>query len=612
MKRLITIRNVLYFILLIAFNNAFANNYLPAWEAFKLKFEYYDKQHVAAIFNIAPEYHIYQDKITITADPDSSVKLGKALLPEPEIMRSPSLGTFKVYGKQVQILLPIEKWGDGKLKVTANYQGCKGLDLCFPAQTTTQVIDLNGGMGTSSLIASNLIPDKQIASSVAKAGFWQNLREINSNSSLLANFFTQNKGLVVGGFFILGLLIAFTPCVFPLFPILIAVISGTNISTKRSFALATSYVIGGALTYAAAGMIAASVGYSLSAFLQSAWLAVIMAIAFTFFAASLFGVYNFQLSPNLQNKLNQVINRKTGGTLFSAMLIGGISNLVLSPCVTAPLAGALVYISTTGDIWLGGLALFALGIGSGVPLMLIAVAGKHILPKNGNWMLGVKYGLGHLMLAMAIYMSSKFLSHDIVLGLVGSWLAFVFWQIISILFARKYNHLFALHNVRASVRLIIVGIGVLTTLTNPIHHDSSQFKIVVSNTQQLEQAITEAKKTGKPILIDYYAKWCVACMEMDLQTLNDPKVMALMNNYSLIRADVTANNQEISQLEAHYKIIAPPTMVFLDKQGNELEDKRVIGFMNKQLLASKLENILEFSDKAKLACEQENQNNSSC
>jgi thiol:disulfide interchange protein DsbD len=599
-KQLATVRNLLYFVLLLAFNSAFANSYLPIWEAFKLKFAYYDQHHVAAIFNIADEYHIYQDKISITADADSSVKLGQALLPDSEIMHSPSLGDFKVYANQVQILLPITKWGDGKLKVNASYQGCKGLDLCFPAQASTQTIDLNGGIGTTSVsIATKPIENKPTVTPIVESNFWQNLREVSSNSSSssLANYFAQNKSFVIAGFFILGLLIAFTPCVFPLFPILIAVISGANISTKRSFALATSYVIGGALTYAGAGMLAASVGYSLSAFLQSAWLAVIIAIAFTFFALSLFGVYNFQLPLNFQNKLNQIINRKAGGSLLGAMLIGGISNLVLSPCVTAPLAGALVYISTTGNIWLGGSALFALGIGSGVPLMLIAVAGKHVLPKNGNWMLLVKYALGHLMLAMAIYISSKFLSHDIILGLSSSWLAFIFWQIISALFSKKYSHLLALENVKTSVKVIIIGLGILVTLTNSAPPNASQFKVIVSNTEQLKQAIVKAKTEGKPILIDYYAKWCVACMEMDLQTLNDPKVMALMSNYSLIRADVTANNQEITELETYFKIIAPPTMVFLDTKGDELNDKRVIGFIDKQLLASKLENILGFSSK---------------
>ena len=577
--------------LFLLVSSAFASTALPAWQAFQVHLEALDNKTVAVKFNIAPEYHLYKERIEFKNLSTGLFKLGTPILPEAKVVTTEHLGTFDLYEGATTILLPVVAIGDGKLRLQISYQGCKGFDLCYAMQQKIEDLDFNNLNSTRS---STVYTPPAITqnSSTEKVGFLQQLFSSETDSSAIVKSFTQSSVLVVLGFFVLGLLIAFTPCVFPLFPILIAVISGANVTTKRSFMLASSYVFGGALTYAGAGILAASLGYSLSAALQSTWMAVLLSLLFMIFALSLFGVFTIQLPLGLQNRLNNIINSKRGGSLLGAMIIGGVSNLILSPCVTAPLAGALIYISTTGDRILGGAALFALGIGSGLPLLIIAVLGKRFLPKNGNWMLGVKYFLGHLMVAIAIYMSVKFLSHDIVLGIIGSWLSFMLWQIISKLCLERYKMILATNIAKQITQVLIIGVGVMVMLLNPVVAKTNQFKTIITNNAELDIAIQQVKLSGKPILLDYYAKWCVGCMEMDLQTFSDPNVQKIMEQYTLIRADVTKNGREENLLEQRFNVIAPPSIVFLNSNGEVVPEYQITGFIGKVELANKLENLL--------------------
>lgn len=567
---------------------ALAADYLPSWQAFQVKLDSAGEKNALWVkFNIAPEYHLYQNKIKIQSASDSSVVLGDPVWPDPLLIKSPDLGTFKVYEGKVAIRVPILKHGDGKLKAQINFQGCKGLDLCFPEQQVVQELDLDHPELATNNTQAQVDTSKVNEASTTEQSFWSKIFSGEVDSNVISELFAANHALVIGGFFILGLLIAFTPCVFPLLPVLIGVISGQNVTTRRSFSLASSYILGGALTYAVAGVVAAGLGYSLSAFLQASWLSITLSILFFVFALSMFGVFNLQLPSGIQNKLNQVINKRNQRSLLSAFIIGGVSNLILSPCVTAPLAGALIYISTTGDRFLGGSALFALGLGSGIPLLIIAVMGKKFLPKSGNWMIAVKYFLGYLMLLMTIYMLSKVVASNITNGLLMALGLALCWQLISSWLAKIYQAPLKSIRVRAFGFIIASIAGTSVMLFSPHALVESRFKVVTTSSE-LEQALTQAQQENKPVLLDYYASWCTACKEMDLRTFSDPTVSKLMDKYALIRVDVSKNTADIQSLQQRYKVLAPPSIVFLDTKGTQLNSYNVTGFISSNQLISNL------------------------
>lgn len=578
----------LVFILVFMLKMVSASDYLPVWQAFQVKVEPSSQQFVWVKFTIASEYHIYQDKIKIVSLADSSVKLGQAVFPDPMLLKSQDLGTFRVYENRADIQVPIDNYGDGKLKVKISYQGCKGLDLCFPEQQQTLEINLNQPVSPA---ISNPTP-------VAKDVSLTDVLSSSSDSSQLTSLLSANWSLVILGFFLLGLLIAFTPCVFPLLPILIGVISGANVSTKRSFWLAFSYILGGAVTYAVAGVIAASVGYSLAGALQSAWLSWVLVVLFTALSLSLFGLFELQLPLVVQNQLNRFISRRKSGSIIGAFVIGGISNLVLSPCVTAPLAGALVYISTTGNKLLGGMALFALGFGSGLPLLLIAVFGKRLLPKTGSWMLNVKKILAMAMLAMAMYMLSKVVSSQI------SMIGYLLWLIVAVilivnLVVKSQKNQYVVSAI-LSCALVVAYIS-YDGLFKPSRMAEDAFVVVKTNSE-LDRALRQAVLNKRPVLLDYYANWCAACKEMDLRTFSDSSISHQLNRFELIRVDVSDNDAQSKLLQQRYQIIAPPSLVFIDSKGRTLDDFKVTGFITSDKLGLNLHAMISHQAKL-LACD---------
>lgn len=579
-----------YLVLILVFmlKMVSASDYLPVWQAFQVKVEPSSQQFVWVKLTIASEYHIYQDKIKIVSLADSSVKLGQAVLPDPMLLKSQDLGTFKVYENRADIQVPIDNYGDGKLKVKISYQGCKGLDLCFPEQQ--QVLEVNLTQPTSPAI-SNPTP-------VAKDVSLTDVLSSSSDSSQLTSLLSANWSLVILGFFLLGLLIAFTPCVFPLLPILIGVISGANVSTKRSFWLAFSYILGGAVTYAVAGVIAASVGYSLAGALQSAWLSWVLVVLFAALSLSLFGLFELQLPLVVQNQLNRFISRRKSGSIIGAFVIGGISNLVLSPCVTAPLAGALVYISTTGNKLLGGMALFALGFGSGLPLLLIAVFGKRLLPKTGSWMLNVKKILAMAMLAMAMYMLSKVVPSQI------SMIGYLLWLIVAVilivsLVVKSQKNQYVVSAVLSCA--LVVAYTSYDGLFKPSSMAEDAFVVVKTNSE-LDRALRQAVLNKRPVLLDYYANWCAACKEMDLRTFSDSSISHQLNRFELIRVDVSDNDAQSKLLQQRYQIIAPPSLVFIDSKGRTLNDFKVTGFITSDKLGLNLHAMISHQAKL-LACD---------
>lgn len=560
-----------------------ASDFLPAWQAFQLSARAESSVAIWLDFNIADEYHIYQNKIKITPDQASNVRLGEPVFPDPIILKDKDIGEFKVYEHKTSIRIPVTDAGNGVLKLKVNYQGCKGLDLCYPEQSATLDVHLANFSGK--------LDNQQIDSS-KRDNQSTGIFAADNSSEKIASYFQNSPIVVIASFFVLGLLIAFTPCVFPLLPVLAGVIAGNNISTKRSFFLAFFYIVGGAVSYSVGGVIAATFGYNLSVFLQNTWVISVIAILFMTFALSLFGAFELQLPAGLQNKINNRLNKYNSHSLFGAFLIGAISTLILSPCVTAPLAGALVYISSTGNVWLGGSSLFAMGMGSGLPLMLIAVFGKRLLPKAGLWMLLVKKLLGMIMLLMAIYMLGRIIPE------MYSHILYLAWGIALIYIIAHGIHKRELlkYSLASIVSILVLAIAVNLGYFHHVEQDS-RFT-VVDNQIDLLHILQSAEYEHQPVMLDFYASWCIACKEMDLKTFNDAKVNQLMSQFKLVRVDVSENNQNSQSLLEKYKVLAPPSIVFVNKNGKVLDDYQITGFISNDSLYLNLKNIL--TDKLQL------------
>lgn len=584
-------RGLLLFMIWTRF--VFAADFIPAWQAFKVTIEAESTQAVWVKFNIAQDYHLYKNKIKIQAIPTSRVKLGEPVWPDPIEINVPDIGKFKVYENKIAIRLPITEMGNGSLDVQINYQGCKDVQLCYPEQKYIEHLDLlhpnNKIVMTVTPTSASGLPVKAMPTNQAAAQL--NLKDLvnSGNSRQIADWlFKQSFWLVVGGFFGVGILLAFTPCVFPLLPVLIGVVAGHKVSLGRSFVLALSYIMGGATMYALAGVAAASLGYGLAASLQSVWLSYLVALLFVIFSLSLFGAFELRLPHNLQNKLNYSISRFRHQSIFSAFIIGGLANLVLSPCVTGPLAGALVYISTTGNKLLGGTALFALGLGSGIPLLLIAVFGKSLLPKAGNWLYIVKEGLGLIMLLMALYMLSKVVIAADLSWLIGLWILIFIWFGIKWI---KLSHYRRFIMITAGL-VIISSIFCYNQHITKVEQRISQAGVTIVKTPfELQQALIQAKAEGKKVILDYYADWCVACKEMEIRTFADSRVKKLLQDYNLIRVDISNNNNASQLLQQKYGIIAPPSLVFIDKKGNSIEKYKTVGFIDGDKLLQNLKLI---------------------
>lgn len=392
--------------------------------------------------------------------------------------------------------------------------------------------------------------------------------------------------LTIGGFFVAGLLLAFTPCVFPLLPVLLALIAGKNISSRRSILLAASYVVGGAVIYAIAGIIVAQLGSSTLRWLQDWWVSLFLAGVFIFFAILLLGKFTIQLPTNIRNKLDKWVHHYTNGSVAGAFVAGGLAILILSPCVTPPLAGALVYIAATGNILLGGGALFALGIGSGIPLLLIAVFGKNILPQSGYWLNISKQLLALLMLGVAAYLISK-----IAYG-YDEFIALCWIIVVLVVLGSNLNYFRKPWRARLSIAFLIALVILLNSYWDrqKIKQVDAKF-IWVSTVSQLEQQLQQAKLQHKPVLLDFYASWCSACKELDIRTFSNPDVQNYFKAYAMIRVDVTNNNSEVQALQNRYGIFALPTMIILDQNNLPINGLQTYGFINSHDLLVKLQKI---------------------
>jgi thiol:disulfide interchange protein DsbD len=579
------------FLLLLALPGlARAEEPLPPEQAFRFSAQMIDAKTIEARWQITDQYYMYRDKFKFALEGGT---LGAPKLPPGKIKEDELFGKVETYRKEVKILLPVEAAGPVTLKVVS--QGCWDGGICYPPINQEAKLELVASGTRAALSAA------PIAVSPAPT-------PADESSRIAGLFKGGNLAFVLLSFFGFGLLLSLTPCVFPMIPILSGIIvnHGHAVSHLRSFVLSLAYVLGMAVTYAAVGIAAGLSGTLLSAALQNAWVLGSFALVFVVLSLSMFGFYELQLPSVLQSRVSDTANRQ-GGSLPAIALMGALSALIVGPCVAAPLAGALLYIAQTGNATLGGAALFVMALGMGVPLLLVGAFSRSLLPKSGPWMEGVKKFFGVLMLATALWLVSP---------VIPLWLQMLGWALLMVIPAIYLHALDPLpphaHGWQRlgkglGVMLLLGGaamlIGVLGGARDPLQplgflgggtaavSPAPTFERVAS-VDRLDARLAEAKAAGKPVMLDFYADWCVSCKEMERFTFADPQVAARMKQMVLLKADVTANTAADAALLKRFGLFGPPGIIFFDAGGRELVDLRVVGFQPAETFLPTLERVL--------------------
>ncbi|WP_204477673.1 protein-disulfide reductase DsbD, partial [Aeromonas veronii] len=537
--------------------------FLQVDEAFQIESDQRGDQLLLTL-HIADNYYLYRHSLRFKGN---NLTFSEPPLPEGTEHEDDFFGKTRVYYQQVSIAVPLKEVGENAT-LRVRYQGCTD-GLCYPP--TDKLIDV------APLVTATTAPTAETAQSVAP---------VSQQDQLAAALGNQGFWLSIVAFFALGLGLAFTPCVFPMYPILTGIIAGAGhrLSTGRAFLLSFVYVQGMAVTYTLLGLVVASAGLKFQAALQHPYVLIGLSVMFVLLALSMFGLYTLQLPSSLQTRLSGLSNRQQGGSVVGVAIMGMISGLVCSPCTTAPLSGALIYVAQSGDLWLGGAALYALSLGMGLPLLLLGTSGGKLLPKAGAWMDVIKQLFGFALLAVPILLLSRLWSDQV------TTLAWLGWGLLLCGYLYHHNQ-HQPHSVARSVRgfvlllamisAVVVGKDLLqpappAAITADASQTAPQF-IRIKTLDDLKVQLAAAR--GKPVLLDLYADWCVACKEFEHKTFSDPAVRERFGQMVLLQADVTANDDADVELLNTLNVLGLPTLIFFDREGKELTGQRVTGFM---------------------------------
>ena len=558
-------------------------------DAFQFSATAKDAQTAIGMWKIAPGYYLYKSRIHFKVIKPESTQLGDLLFPATEHMKEyPGLGKLAVFTGDLQITVPVLSSESDTLILAVSYQGCSEAGYCYPP--TTKVVSIN-------LAGEFMAPVYPLSIDIAPNSSQNHAQPSNApaqQNTILGILGGGDWPLILLSFFGFGLLISFTPCVLPMIPILSGIILGQKkLTHSRSFGLSAAYVLGMAITYAIAGVLFGLIGGSIQPFFQIPWVIGLFSAIFVGMALSLFGLYNIQLPEKFRSRIASTSNHQKHGTYAGTFIMGCLSTLILSPCVTAPLVGVLSYISQTGNAKLGGIALFIMGIGMGVPLLIIGASSAKLLPKAGAWMNAIKNILGVLLLGIAIWMLARVLPGQV---------SMVLWGILAIGSGIALKALSSTSSWKQlcekllGIVFFIYGLllllGAIAGNTNPLQpisltsisgqtEKSNELPfITVASLAQAQQQLAIAKKSNQPAVLDFYADWCVACKEMDTFTFTDTKVKAALSQFRLIRVDVTSNDRAVKQLLKHYSVVAPPTLLFFNNQGQETTKARIVGSLN--------------------------------
>jgi len=577
-------------------------------KAFRLSARMLDAQTILVRYDIVRGYYMYRDKFAFEAPP---AQLGQPELPPGIPKDDPTFGRVDTFRDRVEIRVPVQSSvaPPAVLRLKATSQGCADLGICYPPQEQfleLKLVALSGG-------ASASIGGQSDAGFVT-AGQLQAAPGASEESSILALLSGGSFWLIVLSFFGFGIALAFTPCVLPMIPILSGIVVGGKdaVTRGRALRLSLTYVLGMALTYAAAGVAAGLSGSMLAAALQNPWVLGSFALLFVALACSMFGLYDLQLPSGVQSWLAERSNHFRGGQSLGVFFMGVLSALIVGPCIAPPLAGALLFIAERGEVVLGGSALFAMALGMGVPLVGVGVSAGSLMPKAGPWMQSVKNFFGVVLLGVAIWVVSP---------VIPTVLHMLAWGAL-LLVSAVYLHAIDPLPVHASgYRKLWKGVGVIALLTGAalvlgalaggrdILQPLSGLRVGtvsggtngaaavpavaferVANTVDLDARIAAAK--GTPVMLDFYADWCVSCKEMERFTFSNDGVRARMSQFVLLKADVTANNADDKALLKRFSLFGPPGIIFFDRDGREVKGLRVIGFTPAERFAPVLDQAL--------------------
>ena len=548
-----------------------SSDFLPVREAFRLDLVERTPASIKLQFIAADGYYLYRHRFQFRSD-SAEVQLGAAQLPAGTPKTDEYFGEVEVYHGVLDVELPLNNPRKLPFNLQVTYQGCADKGLCYPPETQSFAIDSDASGSATATATASATP---AARGVPAASAWS-WRE-------LALFFLAGLGLT------------FTPCVLPMLPILSGVVLRGQVGGMRGFSLSLAYVLSMAACFALLGALMGVFGaeLNLQARLQSPWVLVPFALFFGLFALAMFGVYELRLPHVLSDRLDRLAGNTRGGSLWGAAVLGVLSSLLVSPCVSAPLAGALLYISSSGDALGGALKLFVLGLGMGAPMLLFATGGGALLPKSGNWMVTVRNTFGVLLLAVAVWLLDRVLPAPLTLALWGVLAAGVALYLGALEFTVKTHRqkLSQLGGLILLVYALASWVGALQGQTDPLRplgtistsstttqsssaHGDWQS---ISTAAELQQALAAAKAAQQPVLLDWYADWCISCKVIEREVLSNAEVVSALAGYRLIRFDITASNPEQRALLNHYQLFGPPALLFFTPKGDEHLALRVVG-----------------------------------
>lgn len=576
------------------------DNFLPVMEAFQPS-AWHDGNTLFIGVDITDGYYLYRHQFAVTSQTDG-VTLGEPSLPPGLFTTDEFMGDVYVFRDQVVFETPLEATYSGPLSVALTFQGCADAGLCYPPEQTileaseTQPPSQFADWETANSV--NVQPD-----TAAPEAFSAPQSEDSRFSTLISE---ASLPLALGLFFIAGLGLTFTPCVLPMIPILSSIIVGQHPTRPRAFALSLSYVLGMSLTYALVGVLMGlfGAGLNLQARLQSAPVLITFALLFTLFALAMFGAFNLTLPPRLSRRIDAWQTRAQRSGPMGLAVAGALSVLVVSPCVTAPLAGALVFISSTGNAAIGGAVLFALGLGMGLPLLLVGTFGATLLPRSGAWMNGVKVAFGLLLLGVAIWMIER---------LVAAPLALLLWAALAIgsglvLGALSLNQAQGWPRARQTLGIMLLVWGVLLVVgaslggNDPLRPLAGSYDvkgtqteasidfIKVDNLAALDETIAQASRANQPVFVHFTADWCISCQLMERNVYTQPDVAQALSHYTLVAADVTPNTPQSRELLKHFSLFGPPSLLFFSHD-EEIRQARIQGEVTASQLQEHLDSV---------------------
>jgi len=573
--------------------NLFEDELLPAEQAFQFFASIKDANTLRVNWEIAEGYYLYRDKIKLTLSNPTSIALGEINIPQGQPYHDEAFGQVQIFYHELDFEVPVIRSSTSAktINLQAKYQGCADKGVCYPPMESKLTLQLPA---TSNTVQPPSPPPA---------------RNLSEQDQIFQSLQSDSFALTLLSFFGFGLLLAFTPCIFPMIPILSGIIvgQGDSVTPRKAFLLSLSYVLASAITYTAFGVLAALFGSNLQTVFQEPWIIAVFSGLFILLSLSMFGFYHLELPKSFQARIHNSSDSHRDGSYIGAAIMGSLSSLIVGPCVAAPLAGALIYIGQTGDVVLGGSALFVMGFAMGTPLLLLGASAGSLLPKAGHWLNATKAVFGVIMLAVSIWMLDRILPAPVIMLLISAIL------IIPSIYLHAID---PLPEFTSGWKKLWKGIGVMMLLygtlllfglsmgnTNPLQPLSgfSNAPVVeqkqglnfkkISSLTELEQTLEQAHSNNQWVMLDFYADWCISCKEMEAYTFTDEKVKNQLSKFILLQADVTENNADDQALLKRFNLIGPPAILFFAPDKTERKASRVIGYQPSDIFLANISNL---------------------